>query len=117
MLRFREHGIGLWKLDQLAQPEQTCVIGHARGLLHVVGDDDDGVILFEFGDQLLHAQGGDRVERGCGLVHQDHFGLRGNDADDTWWLLLAQRELQRASFENAASPSRFKLTNPNNPLY
>ena len=59
-----------------------------RGLLHVVGDDDDGVSTLELVDELLHLQGGDRVKSGCRLVHEDHLGLHGHRAGDAQALLL-----------------------------
>src|SRR5262249_44643765 len=51
------------ELDQLAQIHEGGEVGDARRLLHVVGDDHDRVVLFEFVDQLLDFGGRDRVER------------------------------------------------------
>ena len=59
-----------------------------RGLLHVVGDDDDGVLLLEFADEILDGEGGDRVQRRAGLVHQQHVGLDGDRPGDAQPLLL-----------------------------
>ncbi len=39
---------------------------HAHRLLHVMGDDGDGVVVAQFVDQLLDLRGGDRVERRAG---------------------------------------------------
>src|SRR5690606_16843202 len=50
-------------LDQIAQVHEGGEVGHARGLLHVVGDDDDGVVALELLDQLFDAAGRDGVER------------------------------------------------------
>src|SRR5918999_115104 len=49
----------------------------AAGLLHVVRDDHDGVLALEIHHEVLDLAGGDRVERGAGLVHEDHVGLHG----------------------------------------
>ena len=43
--------------------EEAGVVGHPRRLLHVVRDDDDGVVLLQLEDQLLDLLGRDRVER------------------------------------------------------
>src|SRR3954451_10560262 len=61
-------------LDELAREHERRRVGHTRGLLHVVRDDDDGVAILELLDQLLDAQGRNRVERRAGLVHEDHVG-------------------------------------------
>jgi hypothetical protein len=41
------------ELDQLAEIHERRVVGDARRLLHVVGDDDDRVVRLELVDQLL----------------------------------------------------------------
>src|SRR5262249_35816290 len=48
-----EHFARQIELHQLAQIHEGGEIGHPRRLLHVVGHDDDGVVLFELVDQLL----------------------------------------------------------------
>src|SRR5215211_3986244 len=55
--------------------EEGGLVGHARGLLHVVGHDHDRVVALELQHQVLDLAGRDRVERGARLVHQDHVGL------------------------------------------
>ena len=67
----------------------AVVVGHARGLLHVVGDDHDRYARLELVDQLLDLQRRDRVERRARLVHQDHLGLDRERARDAQPLLLA----------------------------
>ena len=42
--------------------------------------------------KLLDLRGGDRIERGARLVHQDHLGLDGDRARDAEALLLAARQ-------------------------
>ncbi len=81
--------VGRRVLDQLAGEHERRRVGDARGLLHVVRDDDDRVALLELLDQLLDLQRRDRVERRARLVHQDHLGLDGDRARDAEALLLA----------------------------
>ncbi len=40
-----EYLVGVVELDQLAEIHEGGLVGDARGLLHVVGDDGDGVVL------------------------------------------------------------------------
>ena len=63
------------EFHQLAQIHEGGVVGRARGLLHIVGHDDDGVIVGQFVDQFLDLGGRNRIERRAGLVQQDHFRL------------------------------------------
>ena len=42
VFRLNENRVGVIELDQLAQIHIGGVVGHPRGLLHVVGDDEDG---------------------------------------------------------------------------
>src|SRR5215813_7312198 len=60
-------------LDELAQIEEGGVVGDAGGLLHRVGHDDDRVLLLELVDQLLDLGGGDGIEGGRRLVHQEYL--------------------------------------------
>ena len=83
---------GFAELDQLAEIHEGGEVGDARGLLHVVGDDGDGVVVLELVDQLLDLGGGDRVERRARLVEQDHLRPHRHRARDTKPLLLAAGE-------------------------
>jgi hypothetical protein len=74
-------------------------VGHPRRLLHVVGDDRDGVAVLELVDELLDLRGGDGVQRRSGLVHQEHLGLHRQRPGDAQALLLTAREGQRAVVE------------------
>src|SRR6185503_20825016 len=97
--RVREDAIGRPVLDEPAEPEERGAIRHARRLLHVMGDDDDGVFRLELVDQLLDALGGDRIQRRGGLVHQQDLRLDRQRARDAQPLLLAARERQRGIVE------------------
>ena len=84
-------------LDELARAvrphhQERRVVRDARGLLHVVRDDDDGVLLRQLPHQVFDLQRGDRVERAARLVHQDHVGLDGERARDAQALLLPAGE-------------------------
>jgi hypothetical protein len=56
-----------------------------------VGDDHDRVLLLQLEHQVLDPAGGDRIERGARLVHQDHVRIDGDAAGDAEPLLLAAR--------------------------
>ena len=68
------------------------MVGATRGLLHVVGHDNDGVILFQFSDQLFNTPGRDRVQRRAGLIQQQNFRTNSDTARDAQTLLLATGE-------------------------
>ena len=53
-----------------------------------MGDNDDGVILFQFHCQIFDAGSGDGVQRGSGLVHQQDGGFHCQSAGDAKPLLL-----------------------------
>ena len=75
--------------------EESGVIGHARGLLQVVRDDDDRQLLLQLVDQLLDLLRRDRVERAGRLVEQQHLRLVGERARDAKALLLPAGETER----------------------
>src|SRR6478736_2050575 len=89
LLGAREDHVRAVVLDQLTQVEKRRKVRNARGLLHVVRDDDDRVRLSKLVNQLFDARGGDRIERRTGLVHQQHLGLERQRTRDTQALLLA----------------------------
>src|SRR4051794_20255705 len=66
--------------DHLAEVEESGPLRHSRGLLHVVGDNSDGVAAAKLVNQLLDLGGGDRIECRARLVHQDHLGIDGDGA-------------------------------------
>ncbi len=103
--RLGEEHVRAIELDELAQVEERRVVGDARRLLHVVGDDDDRVVLVELVDQLLDVRGGDRIERRGRLVHQQHLGLDGERARDAEALLLAAREASALSLRRSFTSS------------
>src|SRR3954454_13478324 len=71
----RKDPIRRTEFNETPQPEEPRVIRHARRLLHVVRDDDDGVVRLQAVDEFLDALRRDWIERGRRFVHQEHFGL------------------------------------------
>ena len=78
-------------------------VGQGQGLVHVVGDEDDGLpqLLLEPLDQLLEGIARDGVERAEGLVHQDDLGVRGQRPNDAHALLLPAGELRGVALQKA----------------
>src|SRR5919198_1199550 len=90
------------ELDQLAGPplvhqHEGGEVRYAGGLLHVVGHDHDRVAALEALHELLDAQGGDRIEGGAGLVHEQDLRLHGDRAGQAEPLLLAARKSERGT--------------------
>src|SRR4051812_37126735 len=104
-----EHLLGVVVLDDATGPvslvgveldrEERGHVRHSSGLLHVVGHDDDRVILSQLEHQVLDPPGGDRVEGRAGLVHEDHVGLGGQRASDAQSLLLATGHAEGVGLE------------------
>src|SRR5580692_10473143 len=94
-----EDPAGFVEFDQFAEIHEGGLVGDARGLLHVVGDDGDGVVLGQLLDQFLDLGGRDRIERRTGLVEQDHFGPHRHSAGDAQPLLLAAGEAETGGVE------------------
>src|SRR6202034_4318062 len=66
-----EYFAGRIELDQFAEIHEGGELRYPRRLLHVMGDDDDRVVVLQFVDQLFDLGGRDRIERRAGLVEQD----------------------------------------------
>src|ERR1700730_15985749 len=94
-----ENLVGLVELDQLAEIHEGGLVRDARRLLHVMGDDGDGVVLRQFLDQFLDLGGRNRVQRRARFVEQDHLGPHRNGAGDAEPLLLAAGQAQARSVE------------------
>src|SRR5215475_12675096 len=90
---------GVVELDQLAEIHESSLVGHARGLLHIMRDDRDRVVLGQFLDQLLDLGGRNRIERRARLIEQDHLRADGDGAGDAETLLLAAGEAQARGVE------------------
>src|SRR5215207_38301 len=92
ILRGGEYFIGCADLDQMAEVKESGELRYPSRLLHRMGDDDDAEILLELVDELFDAGGGDGIERGTRLVHQNDLGIDGNGSGDAQALLLAARK-------------------------
>ncbi len=92
LARAGEKLVGIVEFDEPAKIKEGGFVRDAAGLLHVVGDDDDGVIAAQLVDQFLDLHGGDGVEGGGGLVHEEDLRLGGDGAGDAKPLLLAAGE-------------------------
>ncbi len=77
------------ELDELADKQEGGEIADACGLLHVVGDGDDGAEIFQLNEELFDFRGADGIESGARLVEEKNFGLDGQGAGDAEALLLA----------------------------
>ena len=84
LLRAGEDLVGMTELHQFAQPEESREVRGARRLLHIMCHDDDCNIFDNFPNQLFNSVSGNRVQRRCRLVHQNDFGLDGNDAREVY---------------------------------
>uniref|UniRef100_E6PZA5 Uncharacterized protein n=1 Tax=mine drainage metagenome TaxID=410659 RepID=E6PZA5_9ZZZZ len=76
------------ELDHATVEEEPSLLCDTCGLLHVVGDNDDGVLGFELKDEVFDLGGRNRIERGGWLVHKQHLGIDGKCAGDAHALLL-----------------------------
>src|ERR1700736_5793297 len=94
-----EYLAGLVEFDQFTEIHEGGLVRDACGLLHVVGDDGDGIVLRQFLDQFLDLGGGNRIERRAGLVEQDHLGPHRNGAGDAEPLLLAAGQAEAGGVE------------------
>src|SRR5713226_868992 len=97
--RRRENLVGLVEFDQLAKIHERGLVRDTRGLLHVMGDDGDSVVLRQLLDQFLDLGGRNRIERRAGLVEQDHLGPHRHGAGDAEPLLLAAGQAQAGGIE------------------
>src|SRR5260370_5807175 len=94
-----EYLVGLVELDQFTEIHEGGLVGDARGLLHVMGDDGDGVVLRQFLDQFLDPGAGDRREPRARLVEQDPLGPHRHGARDAEPLLLAAGQAEARGVE------------------
>src|SRR4051794_39421862 len=99
IVRRGEDFVGLVEFDQFAQIHEGGLVRDARRLLHVMGDDGDGVVLRQLLDQFLDLGGRDRIERRAGLVEQNHLGPHRDRARDAEPLLLAAGKAEATCIE------------------
>ena len=98
-----ENIVGGIVLDELSKVHKGDFVGYSLGLLHVMRNNDDGILRFQFKDQVFDFTGADRIQRGARFVHQDDFWSQYNGPGYTQallltasqfhgWLVLWQRE-------------------------
>src|SRR5277367_3944329 len=80
--------VGVVEFDQLTEIHEGGLFRDARGLLHIVGNDGDRIVLRQLLDQFLDLGGRNRIERRAWLVEQNHLRTHGHGAGDTEPLLL-----------------------------
>src|SRR6266850_3531627 len=85
--------------DQLSVEQEGGEITDARGLLHVVRDDDDSVVLLQFDHQLFDLGRRNGVQRGSRLIHEKNLGLDSESARDAKTLLFTAGEHHGAFLE------------------
>src|SRR6266478_1046684 len=90
--RFSENLLRLVELDHFTQQEKAGELGHPRGLLHIMSDNDDSVLLFQLENQVFDFAARNWVEGRARLVHQQDFGLHSQGPGDAQTLLLSTRE-------------------------
>jgi hypothetical protein len=95
LVRVREDLVRRTYLNELAwlslgrQVEEGGLVADPGGLLHVVRDDHDGVLLLELPDQVFDRKRENRVECRARLIHQQHLRLNRNGPGNAQSLLLA----------------------------
>ena len=83
-------------LDDVPPVQKDDQVGQVQGLVHVVGDKDDGFVqlLLQALDLQLEGAAGHGVQGAEGFVHQHHRGRGGQGTEDTDALLLAAGQLR-----------------------
>ena len=87
--RFHKNLRSRRKFDQLAEIHVSRMLRYAGCLLHVVGNDDDGVVAAQLADQLFNARRRDWIQRGRGSSSRSTSGRTAMPRADALALLLA----------------------------
>src|SRR5690606_41389719 len=95
MDRPRKQDRRLLKLHQASGEEKGRLVGDPGRLLQVMGDDDDGELLFKRENEILNPAGGDGVQRRARLIHQQHLGAYRQRPRDAEALLMPDRKSTR----------------------
>lgn len=88
VLRLREELVRWPILDHLPKMHESGEVRDAGRLLHVVGHDDDCVVVAKLIHQFFDTRGCNGVEGRRGLVEQDHFRVGRQGPGDAQALLL-----------------------------
>ena len=87
-LRIGEYLFRLVELHHFAQIKESSLVAHASRLLHIMRDDNNRIVLFQFMNQFLYFCRRDRVERRRRLVHQQYRRRHRHRAGNAKTLLL-----------------------------
>lgn len=85
--------------DETTEVHEGGEVADAHRLLHVVGDDHDGVALADFVDEFFDTQGGDGIESRARFIEEEHLGIGHDRTSDAETLLLSAAEPQGAGVE------------------
>ena len=114
----RAHGVGLARagkidadfLQDASRPRahHQNAVGKEDRLVHVVGDEHDGLgrLRQNDGDLALKLLARDGIERAERLIEQQHVGVEGERAREADALLHAAGQLVRIVLANPSSPTR-----------
>ena len=75
-------------VSRQSQQEKCSLVGDTDSLLHIVGDNDDGVILFQLHGQVLNSGGRNGVKGRGGFIHQQNLWFYCQCTGDAKPLLL-----------------------------
>ena len=92
ILGFGEDLPGGAEFDQVPQKHKTGFFGDSSGLLHIMGDDDDGKVFLKLQHQAFDLFRSHGIQGRAGFIHQDNTGLQGHDAGEAESLLLFESQ-------------------------
>src|SRR5271155_5812938 len=87
-----EHVGGRTELDKVSLVEEGHAGANPRRLLHVVRDQDHGIVVLELDDELFDLGGGTGVQGRSWLVQQEDLRPNGESPGDAQSLLLTTRK-------------------------
>lgn len=106
VLWMMEHFLSASFFNHLTQIHEDDVVGDAESLAKGVGYHHDAVILFQFGEELLHLLATDRVEGGSTLICKQITWLYGKAACQAEALLLTAAQLGSRALQSILTSSQ-----------
>jgi len=88
LARIIEYSVDGPIFDKFSHIHEGNIVGNSLGLLHIVGDDNDRVVFFQFQDEFFNFSGTDRIKGGTGFIHQDYFWAKYYSSGNAKSLLL-----------------------------
>lgn len=114
MLWPQEHRLCVSLFYEPTEMKEDHALRDAGGLLHVMRNDHYRHLMTKLVDKLFEFCGRERVERGCGLVHQQNFRRSRKGARETKALLLSARKVRsrfaEPVFHFFPKPRDFQIT-------